>query len=361
MRKLISNHKGDENVHNNLLKVSVFGFLASILLVGCGEIDTDNGEGTGDEEGETAEGDVNLIAATQLDAESAFAEGFARFQEVVEEESDGSVTVEIHTDGALGGNEDELVQGLETGNVDLVAASPGFMTQTVEEVDFFAMPYLFESTEHWESVVDGEVGETIANEIEDNTNFNILGYWSAGVRNVYGFEPVETPEDLEGLELRSQDSTVVQNTWNALGAQPSSVAWDEMYQALQNQVVDASENDFTNIYQESHHEVASYISETEHDYTTRLFFTADRIYDNLNEEQQEAVELAAEEATIAAREADEELAEESREALLEDGAEINEVDTEPFMEITEPVREEAVEDLGMEDLYQEVLDLAEEQ
>ncbi|MFB5664319.1 TRAP transporter substrate-binding protein [Alteribacillus sp. HJP-4] len=333
--------------------LSCMAAAGTFMLGACGD-DQSGGNGDGG-----SEESVNLIAATQLDAESPFAVGFERFKEVVEEESDGSVTVEIHTDGSLGGNEDELVQNMETGSVDLVTASPGFMAQSAQAVDFFSMPYLFESNEHWEKTVDGEVGDAVASEIEDNTNFEILGYWSAGIRNYYGNEPIETPEDLKNVQIRTQDSPVVTNTWETLGAQTASVAWDEMYQALQNGVVDASENDFTNIYQASHHEVTKNISLTEHDYTTRVFFTSRDVYDNLSDEQQQAFDKAVEEATAAARESDRELADESRASMEEEGIEINEVDQAPFVEQTESVRQEAAESLDMTEEYEKVQQLKE--
>ncbi|QTN00419.1 DctP family TRAP transporter solute-binding subunit [Sediminibacillus dalangtanensis] len=328
----------------------IFSALILSVMTACGGAET--------EDSNAAEnGSVNLIAATQLNSDSAFAAGFEKFKEVIESETDGDVTVEIHTDGDLGGNEDELVQNLESGSVDLVVASPGFMTQAVQDVDFFALPYLFESRDHWKKVVNGEVGETIFNRIEENTSFKMLGYWSAGVRNYYGFKPVEKPEDLKGVKVRVQNSPVVQDTWKAFGAQPANVAWNEMYQALQNKVIDAAENDFTNIYQASHYELADYISETEHDFTTRLFFTADRVYDQLNDEQKAAFDKAAEEATKAALEADDKLAEESLKAMEEQGVKVNEVDKQPFIDATEQIRQDAVKKLGMEDLYQKVQDL----
>ncbi|SDC71539.1 tripartite ATP-independent transporter solute receptor, DctP family [Melghirimyces thermohalophilus] len=325
--------------------------LASILMIGllsgCSMFQAGSDRG----------GKVKLIAATQLDSKSAFAEGFREFKKVVEKESDGTVTVEVHTNGDLGGNEDELVQNLQSGSVDLVVASPGFMAQAVKEVDFFALPYLFESRDHWKKAVDGEVGHTVTKMVEQKTDFKILGYWSAGVRNYYGFQPIEEPEDLKGIKIRSQDSPTVRDAWKALGAQPTSVAWNEMYQALQNQVVDAAENDFTNIYQASHHETAKYISLTQHDYTTRLFFTSQQTFDALDEKQQQAFMKAAKAATEAARKADDQLAEESKQKLKKAGVKINKVDTQPFVEKTEPVREKAVQQLGMEALYQKVQEL----
>lgn len=326
--------------------------IAAGILAGCSSGSTEGTAG--------AEENVHLVAATQLDDQSPYAVGLREFKEVVEEESDGSVTVEVHTNGSLGGSEAELAQSAETGSVDLVVASPGYLAQKVKEVDFFSILYLFEDREHWTRVVDGEVGDEVARVTEEKSNFKVLDYWSAGTRNYYGTQPVETPEDLENKTVRTQDSPVVTDTWQALGAQPTSVAWNEMYQALQNGLTDAAENDFTNIYLASHYEVADHLSLTEHDVTTRVFFTTQEAYDGMNTEQQEAVDTAVQEATETARATDEELASEYKQKLQEEGMEINEVDKEAFTEQTEDVRREAVENLGMEEEYERVQELKDE-
>lgn len=323
--------------------------LITAVLAGCGNTDEVAVEEPG-----------TIILATQLDSNSPYAAGFERFKEVVEEESDGQMTAEIHTNGSLGGNEDALLQSIAAGSVDISVISPGFMTQALREVDLFSMPYLFTSYEHWERVVDGEIGEELSEMVQNDTNLRVLGYWSAGVRNYYGATAVEEVEDLENVSIRTQDSPAVQDAWEALGSIPTSVAWDEMYQALQNRVVDASENDFTNIYQSSHHEVTPYISLTEHDFTTRLFLTSDSFLESFDEEQQEVIMKAAEEATTVAREIDLELADSSLESLEEEGAIVNEVDTAPFIEQTEAVRERVAEDLDALELYEAIKELADE-
>lgn len=328
----------------------VSGFVMVFALTGCVNSD----EGASMEEQET------IILATQLDSDSPFAVGYETFAEVLEEESGGQLTAEIHTDGSLGGNEDELLQSIATGAIDMAVISPGFMTQTLREIDLFSMPYLFTSYGHWERAMDGEVGDELQAMLEEETNLRVLGYWTAGVRNYYGFSEVNEVDDLNNVSIRAQDSPAVVAAWSELGAIPTSVAWDEMYQGLQNRVVDASENDFTNIYQSSHHEVAPYISLTEHDFTTRLFLTSDALLEGFDAEQQQVIMRAAEEATKAAREADLELAETSLENLQEEGAQINEVDTEPFIEAMEPVIEENAEEMEVLDLYEKIRESADE-
>ena len=72
-----------------------------------------------------------------------------------------------------------------------------------------------------------------------------MAYWSSSVRDYYGKKPVTKPEDLKGMTIRTQSSQVQQDFWKACGAIPTSVAWGELYQALQQGVVDSAENDYT--------------------------------------------------------------------------------------------------------------------
>lgn len=329
--------------------VLIVGTLA-LIVSGCSNTNVVSGSDPGDPQ--------KLILATQLDASSPYAVGFEAFKNAVEEETGGTVTAEIHTNGSLGGNEDALLQSIATGGVDMAVVSPGFMTQVLREVDLFSLPYLFTSYDHWERVVDGEIGIEMSNMIEQGTNLQVLGYWTAGVRNYYGVEPVNEVADLRNVSIRTQDSPAIQDSWSALGAIPTSVAWDEMYQALQNRVVDASENDFTNIYQSSHHEVTPYLTLTEHDFTTRFFLTSDIVMDRFSEEEQAAIYAAADIATEAAREADKELAEQSLIRLEEEGVIVNEIDTTPFIEQTEPIREEAALHLEAKDLFEAIRHLS---
>ncbi|TSB47822.1 TRAP transporter substrate-binding protein [Alkalicoccobacillus porphyridii] len=332
---------------NKTMMIALVGVLA--IVSGCATTEETVGD-PGDPK--------KLILATQLDENSPYAVGFNTFKEQIELETEGAITAEIHTNGSLGGNEDTLLQSIATGGVDMTVVSPGFMTQVLREVDLFSMPYLFSSYDHWLRVVDGDVGNEMSAMVEEDTNLQVLGYWSAGVRQYYGLQPVNEVDDLRNVSIRTQDSPGIQDSWSALGAIPTSVAWDEMYQALQNRVVDASENDFTNIYQSSHHEVTPYLSLTDHDFTTRFFLTSDVVMERFNEEEQLAIQRAAEVATEAAREADLELAETSIERLEEEGAIVNEVDIEPFIEQTEPVRERMADELEAREIFEAIRSLA---
>lgn len=110
------------------------------------------------------------------------------------------------------------------------------------------MPYLFSNYEHWSKVINGQPGQTISAIIDKETEFKMLGYWTCGVRSYFGTKPVKTLADMKGVKIRVLNSPLVQKSWQALGAQPANVAYNELYQALQNKVIDAAEQDLGNIY-----------------------------------------------------------------------------------------------------------------
>lgn len=335
---------------------SILLVLVLTIIAGCGS-EEGNGEGSAN-----SEESIKLIAAhNQTSTDNPYQDGLLKFKEVAESESDGSIEVEVHA-GTIGTEESQLVEKLQTGGADVVLVSPGFMTQTgIKEVDLFALPYLFNSYEHWESVVDGEVGQQVADLINENSGnqFKLVGYWSAGVRHYYGKEPLQSMDDLNGMTIRTQTSGVVADYWEQTGAVPTSVAWGELYQALQQDVVDSAENAYPYFVQQNHHttENGKYVTETGHDYTTRFLLVNGEKFDSYTDEQKEIILQAAEESVQAEREALLAQEEEYKQKAIDEGAEINEIDKTPFIELAKPIQDAAAEDMNATDLLQQIRDM----
>lgn len=323
----------------------------SMVLVACGK----NAEGEN-------EGKIKLLVAhNQTSPDNPYQVGLLEFKKVAEEESEGAIEVEVHA-GTLGTQEEELVQKLKLGGVDLALVSPSFMTQTgIKEIDLLAFPYLFDDYDHWERVVDGAVGEAMADLMKEKSknDFNIVGYWSAGVRHYYGKKPLTSIDDLKGLTIRTQTSGVVSDYWTKIGAIPTSVAWGELYQALQQNVVDSSENSFPYYVQQNHHKTdnGKYTTETGHDYTTRFLLVNGDKFEEYTEEQQAIILKAADAATKAEREALYAQEDEYKENLLDDGALINEIDRQPFIDAAIEVQDRTAESIGAKELLQQIRDL----
>lgn len=347
-------NKGETNM--KLKKLLILPLVLATALAGCGSEESAGGESGGAGE------KIKLIAAhNQTSPDNPYQVGLLKFKEVVESESDGNIEVEVHA-GTIGTEESELVEKLKLGAADVVLVSPGFMTQTgIKEVDLFALPYLFDSYDHWESVVDGEVGEEVASIVNEKSNndFKIVGYWSAGVRHFYGKQALQSMDDLKGMTIRTQTSGVVSDYWKQTGAIPTSVAWGELYQALQQNVVDSSENSYPYFVQQNHHKTdnGKFVTETAHDFTTRFLLVNGNEFDKYTEEQQEIIMNAAEASVAAEREALLSQEEEYKEIAVTDGAEINEIDTAPFVELAEPLQEKAAEEMGAAELFKKVQDL----
>ncbi|WP_026582638.1 TRAP transporter substrate-binding protein [Bacillus sp. J33] len=338
-----------------LMSISFVLLLAlSALLAGCSSKEEAGGDAGSKK--------IKIVAAhNQTSPDNPYQTGLLKFKEVAESKSNGDIEVEVHA-GTIGTEESELVEKLKLGAADVVLVSPGFMTQTgIKEIDLLALPYLFDSYEHWETVVDGEVGKEMAKLVNEKSNndFKLVGYWSAGVRHYYGKKPIEKMEDLKGMTFRTQTSGVIADYWKQTGAIPTSIAWGELYQALQQNVVDSSENSYPYFVQQNHHKTdnGKYITETGHDYTTRFLLVNGKKFDSYTKEQQDIILEAAEASVKAEREAVYSQEEEYKEKAIAEGALVNEIDRTPFIELAEPLQEKAAKDIGAEELLKKIKDL----
>jgi len=301
------------------------------------------------------------VAHNQTSLENPYVYGANKFKEVMENISGGTVTVITHH-GTMGENESELVEKLDMGAVDIINASPGFMTAIgVPEVDMLSLLYLFDSFDHWEAALDGDFGDAMKEIIATKTGgrFKVLDYWSSSVRDYYGKKRVVTPADLKGMTLRGQSAQVMQEYWKACGAIPTSIAWGELYQALQQGVVDSAENDYTNFMLKEHHKTPNghFVSETHHDYTTRLFMTSGTFWNKLSPQQQEWVTAASRAAAEEERAVTIRMFEESKAKVIRDGAEVvefGEVDIPAFKAIALPIQDEFARKNNLTDLLEKV-------
>jgi len=321
-------------------------FSIGLLLISCGN----KSDSTTDEK-------LKIVAAhNQTNIESPYQVGLMKFKEVAEKE--GSIEVEVHA-GTIGTNEDELVEKLILGAVDIIVVSPGFMTKTgVKEIDMFALPYLFENYDHWTSVVDSEIGKEFSELIYEKSNgeFQIIGYWSAGVRHYYGKTPVNSVDDIKGSKYRTQTSGTVAKYWTEVGAIPTSVAWAELYQALQQGVVDSAENAYPYFIPMGHHKTdnGKYISETGHDYTTRLMLVNGKKFAKYTDAQKKAILDAAKESAIAERVAVIEDEIKYKEIAIKDGAIVNELDRQAFIDFAIPLQDKFAKSINAEPMLEKI-------
>lgn len=294
------------------------------------------------------------VAHNQTSLVNPYQFGLVKFADELKKLSGGTMVAEVYP-GTLGTNESELAMKLTTDSADMVVASPGFMAATgVKEFDLLSLLYLFDSFKQWESKIDGEFGNKMKDLITEKTNndFKVVGYYSSGVRNYYGKKPINVPTDAKGLNIRLQGSPVQQEFWKTAGANPITVGWSELYQALSTGTADASENDHTNMMLQEHHKTANgkYTSLTAHDYTTRLLLMNGKKFDKYTKEQQGWILEATKASVAEERAVTYKMADESKAKIIADGGIINDVDLEAFKKIAIPIQDEYAKKNGFESL-----------
>lgn len=294
----------------------------------------------GEDSGNVPVGDPITLTFAHGQAEGQpYQQAALYFKELAEEESGGSITVVVSPNGTLG-DERECVESLQMGTLDITAAVASALSGFDPDMDVFNMPYLFESREQAFEVLDGEVGQELFADLESQ-GIKVFGTYDLGFRSMTNSQhPIETPEDCQGIRIRTLESSVCVDALGALGMDAVSMSFSELFTALQTGAVDAQENPLFTIYNSRFYEVQDYLSLTEHFYPVCPLMMSEITWNKLSPEQQVIVEDALRKSVDYERE----LAGQELETIVADltdaGMVVNEVDKAPFIEAVQPVYEE---------------------
>ncbi len=290
--------------------------------------------------GALAQAEQVIDVSLPLGPESQQGIGVLKFGEELERLSDGRLTIEPHYDNALGA-EREVIEGMGFGIIDAGIASTGPMGGFVDQFLLFDLPYVFENHEHAYAFLDSEHGEQLAQLAEEQMNVKFLAWMENGFRhNTNSVRPLEHPDDLEGINHRTQESRVQVDTWEALGANATPMAWTEVYTALQQGVMDSQENPLATIYDVNFYEVQDYLNMTQHVYSPAPLMMSLDLFNSFSEEDQAIIMEAAQIALPVQREASQELEQRYLVELEELGMTVTHPDLEPFREAVRPVIDE---------------------
>ncbi|WOI56563.1 TRAP transporter substrate-binding protein [Palleronia sp. LCG004] len=257
----------------------------------------------------------------------------------VSELTDGEVEIQIFPNGQLGTQREsmELVQNCA---LEMARSNASELEAFEESYSAINLPYIFDSEEHFNEVVAGEIGQDILASSSDN-GFRGVAFLTEGARSFYGQKPILSPADLEGVQVRVQPSPSAIRMVELLGGSPTPISWGELYSALQQGVVDAAENNPTALTTARHGEVVSDFSLDEHTIIPSVVVISNCAWDGMTPEQQDAMMQAASEMQEAHTQRWQEAANAAlEEAQSEMGVEIHEVDKAPFVEAVQPMIEE---------------------
>lgn len=298
---------------------------------------------------------LTLRAGHSANLSEPYQKGLEKFAEVVERETNGEVTVRIFPNNQLG-NEREMIEGVLMGTLDITVPTNGVLTNFVSELSIFDLPFLFDDRFHMYRVLDGKVGERLADTMQNN-GFRLLGFYEAGIRHIVTKEPVESLEDLDRQSIRTMQIPAHVAAFNEFGANATPLAYSELYAALESGVVDGAEAAYTNYQAQRFYEVAPYLAEVSWTTLVADLIMSEQRFQSLPENVQQALLVAGQESAEYERQVYAEMDERIRGELLEAGVEFTQPDLEPFRERAQAVYGEHVDTDQKQALLDEIQQL----
>ena len=224
-----------------------------------------------------------------------------RFKQLAEKYTKGKVKVEVYPNSQLYKDREEI-EALQSGAVQMLAPSLSkFGPMGAREFELFDLPYLFPDQETLHRVMDGEVGKKLFAKL-DSKGVTGLTFWDNGFKQMSSNRPMHNVADFSGLKMRIQSSKVLGAEMKALGANPQVMAFSEVYTALQQGVVDGTENPVSNFYTQKMNEVQKHMTMSNHGYLGYAVIVNKKFWEGLPADVRSALTAAMKEATAFERE-----------------------------------------------------------
>lgn len=277
-----------------------------------------------------------------------------RFKQVVEEESDGRIDVQIFPNEQLG-TEMEVINSIQLGTADMTITGES-LQNWAPKAAMMAVPYAFRDSEHLRKAVEGDIGKQIEQQIEEKAGLVPIAWFERGPRELTSNRPIKKPSDLDGLRLRVPNVPLFVDTWQALGAKPTPMAFSEVFTSLQQGTIDAQENPLSLIESASFNEVQDYVNVTDHVRSWIYVVIGKKKLESMPENLQEVVLDAAQQMQSYEAKLFSEDQKRLRNALEEAGMEFVEVDQKAFADKAEPAVKASLND-EQQKLYEAIQDL----
>jgi TRAP-type transport system periplasmic protein len=273
---------------------------------------------------------------------SLFDRSAQEFAKRANEKLAGKAKVSVYGSSQLG-SDSELMKKLKLGTVDLALPST-VMSSQVALFGLFEMPYLVKDRAHMERIREEIVVPTMVPAAEKE-GYRIIATWENGIRHITNSKrPIVKPEDLQGLKLRVPQGGWRVKMFQAYGANPSPMAFSEVFVALQTGVMDAQENPFAQIFPARFQEVQKYLSLTGHVYTP-AYLTAGASWGRLSADVQKILLDTAKEMQPVALKIAADLDNDFLGKLKAAGMQVNEADKEAFVKASSKIYEEFSKDV----------------
>jgi tripartite ATP-independent transporter DctP family solute receptor len=289
----------------------------------------------------TAQQPITLKGAVQFNDDHAFNKTLLKFEELTKKYYGKPVTFQLHRNSELGLEKDYFAfmsQGL---SVDYAIVAPSHMSTFSKAAPLMDMPFLFRDLAHWNKVLDGDALQPIADEVLKKADVMLIGYAGGGTRNIISKKVVRNMAELKALSVRVMGAPIQTRIFQAIGAAPTVIAYNEVYNAIQTGVIQGAENEAAGLEQMKFYEVGPEISLTQHAITIRPLCFSGKTFKRLPADLQAAIVKAGKEAGAYGRQIESTEDQQRLERLQKEGKLRTHVFTEraKLLELAEPVKQ----------------------
>ncbi len=244
---------------------------------------------------------ITLHGASQFNDDHAFTKALVKFEQLVKQYYGKPINFVLHKNSELGLEKDYFAFMNQGISVDYAIVSPAHMSTFSKAAPFIDAPFLFRDLNHWNKVLDADTLKPVADEISQKADVMLIGYAGGGTRNVFANKPARNMAELKGLKVRVQGAPIWSKTFAATGMSPTVIAYNEVYNAIQNGVIQAGENEAAGVEQMKFYEVGPNLNMTEHAITIRPLCFSGKTFKKLPADLQAAILKAGKEAGVYGR------------------------------------------------------------
>lgn len=261
-------------------------------------------------------------------------QGVARFGEILEEKSGGRMKLELFYSGTLG-DKASTVQGMQTGTIDAAMLMSGVIADYgCDQLGVFTLPYLFDSVAHARAFEKSQQGKALLDTIQSSGSSMVcVGTYQESARNYFFTKKrVEKPEDMKNMQVRCQEGSIYYDSVEAVGAFAQSVAFSELYSALQSGVVDGAEQPLSGFVNNAFQEVSDYYVMDQHEISPNLILFSEVTWNRLDAKDQQMIKECFEESVPFFEELSDAKDEEYLQTIKDSGTEVVEVNVAEWQE-----------------------------
>jgi len=299
---------------------------------------------------------ITLHGAVQFNDDHAFNRALVRFQELTAKYYGKPINFVLHKNSELGLEKDYFAFMNQGISVDYGIVSPAHMSTFSKAAPFIDAPFLFRDLAHWNKVLDADTLKPVADEVSQKADVMLIGFAGGGTRNIFANKPVHNVAELKGLKIRVQGAPIWSKTFLAAGMAPTVIAYDEIYNAIQNGVINAGENEAAGVEAMKFYEVGPNLIMTQHAITIRPLCFSGKTFKRLPPDLQQAVIRAGKEAGAYGREVESSQDSAKLDALEKAGKlkRIPFADRAALKKSVDPVMAEYAKEIGASAIYDKI-------